>query len=61
MLTLHRAQVGVERLDERLGQKGRPVLLALALTHDELQGRQIQIFDAQAHALLQPQARAVQQ
>jgi hypothetical protein len=56
----HVCQVPRQRLPDRRGQGRHPILLALALPHDELVAIEVEILDAQIKALLQPDARPIQ-
>jgi hypothetical protein len=51
----------LERRDEAIGQHRHAVLFALAVAHDDLMLGKIHVFDAQADALHESQAAAIQQ
>ena len=46
-----------ERIDQTHGQQSRPVLVALALTHDDLQSFQIHVLHPKRTRLTEPQSR----
>ncbi|HEY0323910.1 MAG TPA: hypothetical protein VGC66_23385 [Pyrinomonadaceae bacterium] len=54
-------EVVSECLGERLRQDSAPVLLALAVTHDDLAIVEVQVFDSEADTFHQPQSSAVEQ
>lgn len=54
-------QVGSKRLDERSGEHGHPIFLALRVANDNLPILKVQILDAQAQAFEQAKATAVRE
>jgi transposase-like protein len=53
VLSLDVREVFAQRLTQLVGQQGESVLLALALTYDEMARTEVEIFDAQLSALEQ--------
>ena len=61
MQRFHLAQVFVKRRDQAVGQDGHAVLSTVAVADGDGAVGEIQVFDPQAQAFHQPQARAIQQ
>ena len=57
----HAAEMLLQRLHQVFGQHGHAILPALAVAHDDLAIREIDVLDPQRQAFDLPQPRAVQQ